>query len=324
MFAALAFVLHLILIVLGSAPVLRPKDLAAESTPGTAPTWSALVFSLALATPSPTRGSRPWRISPRRRGSLGVLLLWSLFGGIGAVVFVSFAIAAIGISAYPPHADPAGPGATQAIWARRGSTRRSSASRRPSVPASGLGGRRIERVPGDHGRDHPRRDRLDLALRQRAPRLFDGAASHAAPGLVAELEDADRARLLVAGATIAIAILVGASLRDRRPLPRELTACACSRSRAAQLAVIRLRFTEPAFERPFRVPGNVRIRGVPVLLAALIGAPLTFVLWIGALATHDAARGSPARSGCSRAPSSTSPFAGRSTSACWSTWSCRT
>src|SRR5207244_1136699 len=59
---------------------------------------------------------------------------------------------------------------------------------------------------------------------------------------------------------------------------------------AAQLAVIRLRFSEPDLPRPFRVPGNVTIRGRPVPVAPLVGAPLTFALWIAALATHDAAR----------------------------------
>ena len=59
---------------------------------------------------------------------------------------------------------------------------------------------------------------------------------------------------------------------------------------AAQLAVIALRFREPNLPRPFRAPGDVRIRGVAVPLPALVGAPLTFVLWIAALATHDAAR----------------------------------
>jgi APA family basic amino acid/polyamine antiporter len=58
---------------------------------------------------------------------------------------------------------------------------------------------------------------------------------------------------------------------------------------AAQLAVIRLRAKEPGLERPFRVPGNVRIRGADVPIAALVGAPLTFAIWIMALATHRAA-----------------------------------
>jgi APA family basic amino acid/polyamine antiporter len=55
---------------------------------------------------------------------------------------------------------------------------------------------------------------------------------------------------------------------------------------AAQLAVIRLRFTEPELERPYRVPFVVR--GVPVLSA--IGALLTFSIWIVAMTTHAGAR----------------------------------
>jgi APA family basic amino acid/polyamine antiporter len=58
----------------------------------------------------------------------------------------------------------------------------------------------------------------------------------------------------------------------------------------AQLAVIRLRFREPELERPFRSPGNVRIRGVAVPVAALVGAPLTFATWIASMSTHPAAR----------------------------------
>ena len=63
----------------------------------------------------------------------------------------------------------------------------------------------------------------------------------------------------------------------------------------AQAAVVRLRFTEPELERPYRVPGNIRIRGRDVPVAALVGIPLTFALWVVTFATHDAARiGGPA------------------------------
>jgi APA family basic amino acid/polyamine antiporter len=58
---------------------------------------------------------------------------------------------------------------------------------------------------------------------------------------------------------------------------------------AAQVAVIRLRATEPGLERPFRAPLDVSIRGVSVPLPALVGAPVTFVVWIVALATHHGA-----------------------------------
>jgi APA family basic amino acid/polyamine antiporter len=59
---------------------------------------------------------------------------------------------------------------------------------------------------------------------------------------------------------------------------------------AAQLAVIRLRFSEPELRRPYRVPLNVRVRGVEVPLPAVVGSVLTFAIWIDAIATHSGAR----------------------------------
>ncbi len=48
---------------------------------------------------------------------------------------------------------------------------------------------------------------------------------------------------------------------------------------AAHISVIVLRFREPELERPFRAPLNVRVRGVPVPLTAVIGAICTFSVW---------------------------------------------
>jgi len=59
---------------------------------------------------------------------------------------------------------------------------------------------------------------------------------------------------------------------------------------AAQLAVIRLRRREPDLARPFRARPEVRLWGTLVPLPALIGAPLTFVVWVLALVTHPGAR----------------------------------
>jgi APA family basic amino acid/polyamine antiporter len=97
---------------------------------------------------------------------------------------------------------------------------------------------------------------------------------------------------LVVGASVAIALLIAGSFAgsEVRFLASLYSFGALIGFTAAQLAVIRLRFTERDLARPFRAPGNLRIRGVPVPLAALVGAPLTFALWIAALATHDAAR----------------------------------
>jgi basic amino acid/polyamine antiporter, APA family len=58
----------------------------------------------------------------------------------------------------------------------------------------------------------------------------------------------------------------------------------------AQLAVIRLRRLEPDLPRPFRAGPDVRIRGVEVPLAALVGAPLTAAIFVLAMVTHKGAR----------------------------------
>ncbi len=59
---------------------------------------------------------------------------------------------------------------------------------------------------------------------------------------------------------------------------------------AAQVAVIRLRITEPDLPRPYRAPLNISFRGAEIPLPAVVGAVLTFAIWIVALATHPGAR----------------------------------
>src|SRR5262249_47427688 len=96
-----------------------------------------------------------------------------------------------------------------------------------------------------------------------------------------------------AAATISIALLAGTAA-----LPHPVFFLASLFSfgvllafTAAQLAVIRLRFTDPGRRRPYRVP--LTVGRVP--LPSAIGAALTFAVWIDALATHKGARyGGPA------------------------------
>jgi APA family basic amino acid/polyamine antiporter len=102
---------------------------------------------------------------------------------------------------------------------------------------------------------------------------------------------------IVAAALISIALLLGTSL-----LTDEIAFLASLFSfgvlaafTAAQLAVIRLRFTEPELERPYRVPGGIKWSGVEVPLPALVGAAATLAVFGIALATHAGARyGGPA------------------------------
>jgi basic amino acid/polyamine antiporter, APA family len=48
----------------------------------------------------------------------------------------------------------------------------------------------------------------------------------------------------------------------------------------AHLSVLRLRWTQPTRERPYRIPFDITIRGRSMPLPAIVGALLMFVLWI--------------------------------------------
>ena len=59
---------------------------------------------------------------------------------------------------------------------------------------------------------------------------------------------------------------------------------------AAQLAVVKLRFSMPDIERPYRVPFGVRIKGGDVPIPTLIGIVATSAVFVMAMATHIGAR----------------------------------
>jgi APA family basic amino acid/polyamine antiporter len=59
---------------------------------------------------------------------------------------------------------------------------------------------------------------------------------------------------------------------------------------AAQLAVIWLRVKQPELRRPFRVPLSVQVRGASIPVPAVVGAVLTFAVFVVAMATHEGAR----------------------------------
>jgi APA family basic amino acid/polyamine antiporter len=58
----------------------------------------------------------------------------------------------------------------------------------------------------------------------------------------------------------------------------------------AHLSIVRLRRLAPERQRPFRVPFNVRVRGVEVPLPAVAAALLTAFAWVSVVAFHDEAR----------------------------------
>jgi basic amino acid/polyamine antiporter, APA family len=291
--AVLALVSHLLLIVLGSVLLLSTEGLGEGLDLGTAPTWSAFVFSLALATLAYTGLETVANLAAETREP-GRTLPRSLFAGIGAVVAVSVAIAAIGISAYPAHPDPDGPGGYASdlgtTWIHAPIVGIAEAFG-DSLPAwavdalavfLGITGAIILVATVSTSLSGAGRLAYSMGRRTMLPRAFGRLSPRT---LIAPVS-------LVAGAALAIVILLAGVFagREVRFLASLYSFGALLAFTAAQLAVIRLRFTERELARPFRVPGNVRIRGVPVPLAALVGAPLTLALWVAALATHDAAR----------------------------------
>jgi APA family basic amino acid/polyamine antiporter len=98
---------------------------------------------------------------------------------------------------------------------------------------------------------------------------------------------------LVATGLIAVAIVVAAAVATED----EPTFLASTYSfgvllafTAAQIAVITLRVRRPELPRPFRARPEITVRGVPLPVPALIGAPLTLAVWVVSMVTHPGAR----------------------------------
>jgi APA family basic amino acid/polyamine antiporter len=58
----------------------------------------------------------------------------------------------------------------------------------------------------------------------------------------------------------------------------------------AHASVIRLRITDPDRERPYRMPGSVRIRGYSIPITAVVGGIGTAAAWVAVVALHSEAR----------------------------------
>jgi APA family basic amino acid/polyamine antiporter len=291
--AVLAFISHLLVIVLGFALLFSREGLSQGLDLGTAPTWNALFFSLALATLAYTGLETVANLAAETREP-GKTLPRSLFAGIGAVVAVSVAIALVGLSAYPAHPDPSGPGGWASdlgtIWLHAPIVGIAEAfgGELPDWAVDslrvflGLTGAVILVATVSTSLSGAGRLAYSMGKRAMLPRAFGRLNQRT---LIAPVS-------IVSGATIAVVLLVVSTFAggEVRFLASLYSFGALLAFTAAQLAVIWLRFSEPELVRPFRVRGNVRIRGVDVPVSALVGAPLTFALWIAALATHDAAR----------------------------------
>jgi basic amino acid/polyamine antiporter, APA family len=272
---------QLLIVVLGMALLFSPDALSAGTSIGEHPSWHSIAFAIPLAMLAYTgletvanlaeETRRPGRDLPR-----------SLFGAIGLVVVLYMAVAVVALSAFP---------------AERGTLLGSNWIRAPLVGVASEIRAQVPAVIGD-----PLQVFVGLSgaliLLTAATTSISGfgrlAYSLGEHGQLPRKFGLLRKRTLVspqsivAAAAISIGLLAGTAV-----LPHPVLFLASLFSfgvllafTAAQLAVIKLRFSEPERRRPYRVPLN--IGRVP--LPSVVGAVLTFAVWIVALATHEGAR----------------------------------
>jgi basic amino acid/polyamine antiporter, APA family len=281
--AGAALVSHVLIVGLGLALVFSPSDLGSGVDLGVDPTWGDLAFALPVAMLAYTGLETVANLASETREP-GRTLPRSLFWGIGGVVVVSVAVAVVGVSAFP-----AANGTTDLgeRWLRAPLVGIVSAfgGSLPDVIVDGLRifigltGALILLATVATSASGAGRLAYSLGRREMLPHAF---------GVL------HRRTLIPPVSIVSTAVVASAFLLTSYLSPtHEIRFLASLYSfgillafTAAQVAVIRLRFTEPALERPFRVRGNVTIRGAQVPVAALVGAPFTLAIWVAGVATH--------------------------------------
>jgi APA family basic amino acid/polyamine antiporter len=278
----LDLVTQALLVVLGFWLVFSWGRLTGGIHVGSTPSWRDLAFALPLAMLAYTGLETVANYAEEVRRP-GVDLPRSLFTAIGTVVVLYVLIAMVGLSAFPAanrttqlgerwlHAPLMGivtsvnrelPGwAGHALKAYVGLSGALILGVAITTSMSGFG--RLAYSLGEHGQLPARFGRLSRR------------------SLVSP-------EAITVAAAISIGLLVATSVihEDVAFLASLFSFGVLLAFTAAQLAVIRLRFAEPELERPYRVPFT--FRRVPVV--SVVGAVLTFAIWIVAMITHAGAR----------------------------------
>jgi APA family basic amino acid/polyamine antiporter len=282
---ALDVVTQLLLVTLGFAYLFSGSALTRGLSLGTTPSWHQIAFALPLAMLAYTgletvanyaeEMRRPGRDLPR-----------SIFTAIGLVVVIYVLIALVGLSAFPSSSGTtalgthwlraplmgivAALGAHLPSWADHvlrayvGITASLILIAAATTSISGFG--RLAYSLGEHGQLPPVFGRLHRRT------------------LVAPTS-------VVAAAAIAIALLAGTAFTRAVPFLASLFSFGVLLAfTAAQLAVIKLRVSQPKLRRPFRVPLGIPWRGATLPLPALVGGALTTLVFIAAMVTHAGAR----------------------------------
>jgi len=284
--AVLDLVTQLGLVALGFAFLFSSDALTKGVSIGSQPSWYDIAFALPLAMLAYTGLETVANLAEEAREP-GRDLPRSLFSGIGLVVVIYVAIAMVALSAYPVengttelgtrwiNAPLIGivvaleghipGGLVTALRMYVGVT--GAVILLVAVTTSISGFTRLARSLGEHGQ---------------LPRAFGRLNRRT---LVPP-------QAIVSAVVISTALLLLASLFTDTVifLASLFSFGVLAAFTAAQLAVIRLRYTEPELARPYRAPGGVRLRGVEVPLPALVGVAGTFAIFVMALVTHAGAR----------------------------------
>jgi APA family basic amino acid/polyamine antiporter len=276
---------QLLLVVLGFALVFSPHALAGGTSLGTSPTWHDLAFALPLAMLAFTGLETVANLAEEARRP-GVDLPRSLFGAIASVVTVYVAIAVVAVSAFPGPRTELGTtwirapllGLAERLrhelpWGLGGALRfyvgvTGALILAAAITTSVSGFSRLAYSLGEHGQ---------------LPRSFGRLSRRA--------NVSPWAILAAAGISSAFVVAAASFKKDDVAFLASLFSFGVLLAfTAAQLAVIKLRLTEPDLPRPYRAPFPVTIRGREVPLPAIVGAAATFAVWVVAMATHPAAR----------------------------------
>ncbi|HEX4746990.1 MAG TPA: universal stress protein [Gaiellaceae bacterium] len=276
-----------ILVVLGLALLLSPETLQEGLGFASGQDWADLAFALPLAMLAYTgletvanlaeEATEPGRTLPR-----------SLFSAIGLVVLVTVLIGAIGLSAYPASN---GETALGEEWLEAPLVGIAAAFD-DSLPtmlvdvlevAVGISGVLI--LLGATTTSFSGITRLTYSLAEHGslPREFARLERRA----VVSSEAIALAAALAIGLIILTEVAAGG---DPAFLASLYSFGVLIAFTAAQLAVLRLRVREPELGRPFLMRPNVSLGGYRLPVAALVGAPITAVIWVLALVTHPGAR----------------------------------
>ena len=274
--AGLDLATQLLLVLLGLALVFSPDALTEGVSVGTAPTWDDLAFALPLAMLAYTGLETVANLAAETREP-GRTLPRSLFSAIGLVVVLTAAVAVVGISAFPVED---GRTALGEEWLK--------------APLAGIVDALSADLPGFVG------DGLRVYVGLTGALVLLAAATTSISGFTRLAHSLGEHRglprtfgrlnrrtlvspaAILTAAAIPIGLLVGTSVADDEVafLASLYSFGVLLAFAAAQLAVIRLRLTEPDLPRPFRAP----------LVAPLVGVPLAIGVWIVAMVTHPAAR----------------------------------